>query len=126
MLDCWKRGQLCNAEALITAAIPASQNTAHHLLATRALVRARLGQWDAAVADAEEVFVALLLHAWTLTSSCTKSIEIQPSVIGYISKCVALVGKGEKDKGYRVCDIAFQHFHSNHVTFLLLIKVCLG
>ncbi|KAF8128156.1 hypothetical protein EV363DRAFT_1085280, partial [Boletus edulis] len=45
-----------------------------------------------------------------------------PSVMGFIAKSVAHVGKGEKDKGYRACDIAFERFHSSHVTFLLLIK----
>ncbi|KAF8127990.1 hypothetical protein EV363DRAFT_1343208 [Boletus edulis] len=39
-----------------------------------------------------------------------------------MAKSVAHVGKGDKDKGYRTCDIAFEHFHSSHVTFLLLIK----
>ena len=52
-----------------------------------------------------------------------KAIEIQPSVIGYIAKSIALVGKGEKHKGYAACDIAFEHFHSSHVSFLLLVKV---
>ncbi|KAF8130831.1 hypothetical protein EV363DRAFT_1334567 [Boletus edulis] len=41
-----------------------------------------------------------------------------------MAKSVAHVGNGDKDKGYRTCDIAFEHFHSSHVTFLLLIKVC--
>ncbi|KAF8555025.1 TPR-like protein [Imleria badia] len=61
-------------------------------------------QWDAALVDAE------------------MAIKVQPSVIGYISKSIALVGKGERDKGYRACDIAFERFHSSHVTFLLLVK----
>ena len=54
-----------------------------------------------------------------------KSMKFEPSVIGYIAKSVALVGKGEKHKAYRACDIAFERFHSTHVTFLLLIKVCI-
>ena len=53
-----------------------------------------------------------------------KAIKIQPSVIGYIAKSVALVGNGERHEGYRTCDIAFGRFHSSHVTFLLLVKVC--
>ena len=55
-----------------------------------------------------------------------KSIKIEPSIVGYIAKGVALVGKGEKLKAYRACDIAFERFHSTHVTFLLLIKVCIS
>ena len=60
-----------------------------------------------------------------LTSIYTKAIEIQPSVIGYIAKSVALVGNGERHEGYRACDIAFERFHSSHVSFLLLVKVCI-
>ncbi|KAI9462971.1 hypothetical protein HD554DRAFT_1425706 [Boletus coccyginus] len=103
VLDLWKQDQLTNAEALLTAAITAA-NTNHHLLASRALVRARLQEWDTALADAE------------------MAINLQPSAIGYIAKSIALVGKGERHKGYRACDIAFERFHSSHVTFLLLTK----
>ena len=53
----------------------------------------------------------------------TKAISIQPSVIGYIAKSIALVCKGEKYDGYRACDIAFEHIDSSHISFLLLIKV---
>ncbi|KAF8546584.1 hypothetical protein OG21DRAFT_1491063 [Imleria badia] len=100
----WKHNQLKNAGALLTAAIPTSRYPTHHLLASRALVRARLQEWDTAIVDA------------------TESIKIQPSVIGYIAASVALVSKGEKHNAYRACDIASERFHSTHVTFLLLIK----
>jgi hypothetical protein len=124
-LDSWKHDQLENADALLTAAIHESQNPSHHVLASRALVRARLQQWDAALVDAEMVLVALLSHTLMLTLIYTKAIEIQPSVIGYIAKSIAHVGKGERHKGYQACDIAFEHFHSSHGTFILLIKVCI-
>ena len=64
-LDSWKRDQLENADALLTAAIPESRNSNDHVLASRALVRARLRLWDAALVDAEEVLVALFsyIHA---------------------------------------------------------------
>ncbi|KAF8552355.1 hypothetical protein OG21DRAFT_1511593 [Imleria badia] len=103
-LDPWKLNQLANAEASLSAAIHDSRSLSHHELASRALVRVRLQQWDAAIADA------------------TESIKIEPSVIGYIAKSVALVGNGEKHKAYRACDIAFERFHSTHVSFLLLVK----
>ena len=107
----------------MTAAIDGARNRSHHALASRALVRARLGQWDTAIADATEVFVPLLPHALSLIY--IKSIKVQPlSGIGYVAKSVALVGNGEKHKAYRACDIAFERFHSTHVTFLLLTKVC--
>jgi hypothetical protein len=85
-----------------------------------------LRQWDAALVDAEEVLAALFSHTLTLTPIYTKAIKIQPSVIGYIAQSVALVGNGERYKGYRACDIAFERFHSSHVTFLLLVKVCIS
>ncbi|KAF8552471.1 hypothetical protein OG21DRAFT_1443452 [Imleria badia] len=103
-LNLWRHDQLADSEALLTAAIPTPQRSSHHALASRALVRARLQLWNAAVDDAE------------------KSIKIRPSIIGHIAKSVALVGKGEKHKAYRACDIAFDHFHPSRSRFVLLIK----
>ncbi|KAF8439357.1 hypothetical protein L210DRAFT_2212162 [Boletus edulis BED1] len=77
-----KNGQLEEAEALLTEATLASQNPHHHVLASRAIVRARLRQRGAAIEDAK------------------KSIEIQPSIGGYIANSVAFVGRGEKHKAY--------------------------
>ena len=54
-----------------------------------------------------------------------QSIEIEPSILGYVAKSVALVGKGEKHKAYRACDTAFEYSDSSHVSFLLLVKVCI-
>jgi len=56
-LHSWKHNQLANAETLLTTAIHESRNPSPHALASRALVRARLRQWDASIADATEVFV---------------------------------------------------------------------
>ena len=110
---------------LLTTAITESHNPNHHVLASRALVRARLRQWEAALADAEQVLVALFSHILTLTSIYTKAIGIQPSVIGYIARSLALVGNGERDKGYCACDIASEIVPSSHATFLLLVRVCI-
>ncbi|KAH0838860.1 WD40-repeat-containing domain protein [Lanmaoa asiatica] len=106
VLNSWDHDQLANAEALLTQEITESRDPGHHVLASRALVRAHLRHWEAAIVDA------------------TKSINIRPTVIGYIAKSIALVGNGERHEAYRACDIAFEHFHSTHVSFLLLIKVC--
>ena len=118
----WKHDHLNNAHALLTAATPNSRNLIHHILASRAIVRARLRQWEAALVDAEKVPVALFLHILTLTSIYTKAIKIQPSVIGYIAKSVALVGIGEKHEGYRACDIGFERFHSFHISFSFWLR----
>ena len=53
-LYAWKNGRLTKAEGLLTSAISTSRDTAH-VLASRALVRAYMRQWDAALVDAEEV-----------------------------------------------------------------------
>ena len=105
----------------MTASIRDSRNPSHHALASRPLVRACLRQWDAAIADATKVFLALLSH--TLSLIYIKSVKIQPSVIGFPAKSVTLVGNEEKHKAYRTCDITSVRFQSTHVTFLLLIKV---
>ena len=94
------------------------------MLANRALIHARLREWDTALADAEKVFVVLLSPP-IFVLTYTKAIEIQPSVVGYIAKSVALVGKGDNTKGYQTCDIAIALFHSSHVCFLLLVKACI-
>ena len=60
-----------------------------------------------------------------LMSSRTKAIDAQPSMIAYLAKSLAHVGKGEKDKGYLACDIAFEHSHSSPIPLPLLIKVCM-
>ena len=49
----------------------------------------------------------------------------QPSIIAYIAKSLAHVGKDEKDKAYLACDIMFEHSHLSPFPFPLLIKVCI-
>ncbi|KAF8439723.1 hypothetical protein L210DRAFT_3504191 [Boletus edulis BED1] len=120
VLDLWKQDQLTKTETLLTAAIAASPHTTHDVLASHALVHARLREWDAALVAAKKVLVDLFSH--TLTLIFTKAIKIRPSVVGYIAKSIALVGKGERNKGYRTCDIAFARSHSSHLFFFLLIK----
>ncbi|KAF8139660.1 hypothetical protein EV363DRAFT_1497272 [Boletus edulis] len=110
-----KNGQLEEAEALLTEATLASQNPHHHVLASRAIVRARLRQWGAAIEDAK------------------KPIEIQPSIGGYIANSVAFVGRGEKHKAYssgvRHC-VRTLSFHSRqfspHQSVYLAVIVCMA
>ena len=109
----------------MTASINQSQNPGHHLLAGRALLHTRSQKWDAALLDAETVIFTLFTRTLTLNLVYQKALEIEPSLIAYIAKSLAHVGNGERDEGYRACDIAFERFHSSHVTFLLLIKVCI-
>jgi len=75
------------------------------------------------VLNIDAAVVSALTHVYA-DLICTKSIKIQPSTIGYITKSVALVSIGERHKAYQVCDIMFAHSHSSDINFLLLIKVC--
>ena len=124
-LTAWKNDQLEGAEALLTTAIHQQNHPSYHFLAARALVRARLQHWDEALVDAQTVLLALLSHSLTLTPTRTKAIDAQPSMIAYIAKILARVGKGEKDKAYLACDIAFEHSYSSHIHIPLPIKVCI-
>ncbi|KAG8221675.1 WD40-repeat-containing domain protein [Butyriboletus roseoflavus] len=104
VLDSWKQDRLADTEASLTRAITSSTHPSHHTFASRALVRARLGHWSVAIDDAE------------------KSINIQPSVVAYIAKSVALVGRGNKREGCQVFDFVFRHCDPIHVDLLLLTK----
>ena len=108
---------------LLTVTITASSHPSHHVLASRALIRARLRDWDAVLIDAKKVLVVLTPRSLTLTLIYPKAIKTRPSVIAYVAKSLAHIGNGERNKAYRTCDIAFRHSHSSHTSFLLLIKV---
>ena len=64
-LNSWKQGRLADAEASLTGMIENSGHQSHHAFASRALVRAHLRHWVAAIDDAEEVspFRFAYLHA---------------------------------------------------------------
>ena len=124
VLDSWKRDRLTNVDTLLSARINESRNANQHL-AARALIRVHLQQWHAALADAEKVICFSSLMSTHADKAHIKSIKIQPSVMGYIAKSVSVVCKGNKNKGYRICDIALQRFHSSHISFLLLVKACI-
>ena len=66
-LNSWKHGQLAETDVLLTAAFHTASRSPSHVLASRALVRARLRQWDAAIVDANKVLSPLISHALTLT-----------------------------------------------------------
>ncbi|KAN0087949.1 hypothetical protein V8E55_006570 [Tylopilus felleus] len=104
--DAWKNDRLEDAEALLTTAIHQHQHPSYHFLAARALIHARLQHWDEALVDAE------------------MAIDARPSRIAYIAKSLAHVGKGDKDKAYMACDVAFEHSHSSssHIPLSLSIK----
>ncbi|KAG2339547.1 hypothetical protein BDR05DRAFT_991937 [Suillus weaverae] len=98
-------GDLSTAEQLLTQEIDTDINN-HTSYANRSLVMARMHHWDHALQDA------------------IKSVTIQPSLTGYISKGIALCGKGKLGDARKELDLAFIFTNEDPKTirFLLLIK----
>ncbi|KAG2151591.1 uncharacterized protein EDB93DRAFT_1249232 [Suillus bovinus] len=96
---------LHTAEELLTQEIHADDNS-YKSYANRSVVRARRAEWKNALQDA------------------VKSIAIQPSLLGYISKGIALCGNGQLCDAMEAFDLAFIFYNHNPiiVDLLLLIK----
>ncbi|KIK47413.1 hypothetical protein CY34DRAFT_799363 [Suillus luteus UH-Slu-Lm8-n1] len=100
-------GKLSTAEELFTREIDTDGNSyIYESYANRSLVVARKHDWDHALEDS------------------IKSISIQPSLTGYISKGIALCGKWQVLEAKIAFDLAFMFTNedSNIIHFLLLIK----
>ncbi|KAG2743684.1 hypothetical protein P692DRAFT_20838379 [Suillus brevipes Sb2] len=98
-------GDLSTAEELLTQKIHTDAND-HTSYAHRSFVMARQHKWDHALEDA------------------IKSTSIQPSLTGYISKGIALCGKGLVREARAAFDVASIFMKEDYATshFLLLIK----
>ena len=121
-LDTWKNDQLENAEASLTTEIDQSQDANYHLLAARARARsfATLGRSTCRCRYGASCF--------PLIYSTTYATLHQGHRYSTVHHCLHRKERRVRDKGetytaYRTCDIAFEHFHSPHVTLLLLTKV---
>ncbi|KAG2358956.1 quinon protein alcohol dehydrogenase-like superfamily [Suillus spraguei] len=98
-------GDLSTAEEWLTKEIDADINN-YTSYANRAFVMARKLDWDHALQDA------------------IKSVTIKPSLLGYISKGIALYGKGQIRDARKAFDFAFVSANGDSRTayFLFLIK----
>lgn len=101
-------GDLDTVEDLLTQEIDADSND-HISYANRSVVRARNSEWDSALQDAD------------------KSISLQPSLSGYISKSVALCGKQQVWDAMEAFDLAlvFSNRDPVIIDLILLIKAIL-
>ena len=70
------------------------QNPSHDVLASRALVRACLRQWDAALDDAEKVSFALLSYTLTMLEN---DIVMSSSLFMLITYYSVLTDTNERD-----------------------------
>ncbi|KAG2355211.1 hypothetical protein BDR07DRAFT_556666 [Suillus spraguei] len=96
-------GDLSTAEQMFTQDINTGANN-YTSYANRSFVMARKRAWDHALQDA------------------TKSISIQPSLTGYISKGIALYGKGHIRDARTAFDLASTFANEDSKIMLLLIK----
>ncbi|KAG2069769.1 WD40 repeat-like protein [Suillus decipiens] len=98
-------GDLSTADRLFTQEINADGND-HNSCANRSFVMARKADWDRALDDA------------------LKSISIRPSLIGCISKGIALCGKRQFQNAMKAFDLGFMFVDTNvkKTHLLLLIK----
>lgn len=117
------QGDWKEAERTITEEIAHSSNPGCHSLASRALVRARLQDWNGAYHDAQQVSFLRISHSLVFTCVHPKSLKVQLSVIGYIAKAMARVGQGESQAGIRAFDLTFMRCNLAEIPFLFLIRV---
>ncbi|KAG0700213.1 hypothetical protein DFH29DRAFT_1056384 [Suillus ampliporus] len=98
-------GDLSTAEEIFTREIDADSSN-YTSYANRSFVMAREHDWNRALDDA------------------IKSVVIQPSLAGYISKGIALCGKGQVRDARTAFDLAFMFTNedSKIIHFLLLVK----
>ncbi|KAG2053742.1 WD40 repeat-like protein [Suillus hirtellus] len=98
-------GDLPTADRLLTQEINADTKD-YNSYANRSFVKARNSDWDRALDDA------------------LKSISVQPSLMGCISKGIALCGKRQFEDAMKAFDIAFMYVDAdlNKTRLLLLIK----
>ncbi|KAI6040391.1 hypothetical protein EDC04DRAFT_2894125 [Pisolithus marmoratus] len=92
------------AENLLSREIVSTSCPSHHLLANRALIRARSKRWALAIQDAKQ------------------SLQIQPSPIGHIAMAVALLEQGDREEALCTFDLAYYDCEPHDIRFLLLLK----
>lgn len=100
-----------------------SSNESHHLLVHNALLGLRSQNWSSAYQDAKKVTLDRFFRLLR-TYPHVESIDIRPSVMGYITNALARIGGGELEEAIRVFDLAFCNCNPNESDLLLLIKVC--
>ena len=112
-----------NADTLISVPNPSTRDIPH-VLAHNALVKVRLENWSSAYEDAQKVMLHSLIGELMSTHPHVKSIDTQPSAMGYITKALAQIGMGQPEEAMQIFDLAFGNCNPKESNMLLLIKVC--
>ena len=112
-----------NADTLIPVPNPSTRDIPH-VLVHNALVKVRLETWSSAYEDAQKVMLRSLIGELMSAHPHVKSIDAQPSAMGYITKAFAQIGMGQPEEAMRIFDLAFGNCNPKESNMLLLIKVC--
>lgn len=121
--EAWGKGKLEDAEELLSRQTIGRVDTDHSVLAKRALIQARLHEWDAALKCAEIVCPVFLLNSLTVISFHGQSINIQSSVIAHVARGFALFGKKEYASAVEAFNDAFRECNMSDRTLVSLVKV---
>ncbi|KAI6014940.1 hypothetical protein EDC04DRAFT_645744 [Pisolithus marmoratus] len=103
-LKLWTQDGPTNNEMLLSEEMTSASGPNHHLLANRALIRARWKHFAHAIEDVKG------------------SLQVQPSPIGYIAMAIALLGQGDREGALRTFDLAFHDCELHDIRLLLLLK----
>ncbi|KAI6021268.1 hypothetical protein EDC04DRAFT_2901237 [Pisolithus marmoratus] len=111
-------GRPTNTEILLSEEIAPASGPSHYMLTNRALIRVRLKHLELAIEDVQEA--NQLSHYFPMS---LKSLQIQPSPIGYIAMAIALLGQGDRRGVLCTFDLAIHDCEPQDIRFLLLLKV---
>ncbi|KAI5986441.1 hypothetical protein F5J12DRAFT_577710 [Pisolithus orientalis] len=104
IFESWTQDDPAKTEVLLSKEITNASSPRYHVLANRALIRARLKHLAPAIEDAKE------------------SLQVQPSPIGYIAMAVTLLTQGDREGALWASDFAFHDCRPYDIGFLLLLK----
>ncbi|KAI5993767.1 hypothetical protein F5J12DRAFT_962910 [Pisolithus orientalis] len=124
-LKSWTQDNPTNTEMLLSKEIASASSPSHYALANRALIRAHLKHFAPAMGDAKEVSFLSDYSMRLFTPMHLKSLQVQPSPIGYIAMAVALLGQGNREGALCTFALAFHDCELHDIRFLLLLKFVL-
>ncbi|KIN93449.1 hypothetical protein M404DRAFT_36093 [Pisolithus tinctorius Marx 270] len=121
-LKSWVQDDPTNTEMLLTEEIASASSPSHSLLASRALIRARLKYLALAINDAKEASLHSHHSTYIFAHVHLKSLQVQSSPIGHVAMAVALLGQGDREGALCAFDLAFHDCEPHDNRILLLLK----
>ncbi|KAI6037825.1 hypothetical protein EDC04DRAFT_2604489 [Pisolithus marmoratus] len=116
---------MSRTEELLSAEISSAPSPSHYMLANLALIRVRIRHVAPAMEDAKKASLLPFYAMCTLTYMHLKSLQVQPSPIGYIAMAVVLLGQGNREGALCEFDLAFHDCELHNNRLILLLKLIL-